>query len=457
MNVENTQMLSLAQKALGLVSVSLPHLSGLAHIVEISFAQQISTAGIFASGRLVINPDWFLTLNLQERVFVLAHELLHLALQTHERAVGSDPKLFNIAHDYIINDMLVKSLDQPVPAGGLEWEDASYLSAEVILQEIKKKQAGSQTISEHSWQKHSKKQPTEETNNSNSNLLDSNPLAKALKSALGKDSLKKNKILAHSSQPFEGHELDVLPDELEKEWFPSSDSSQLNSRKENIKKIAAEALSLGVWRETLENHFDQLLNYPSPGISPGEGRIMTEILKTSYRPPWELALQQWMENVAPGPRSYARASRRGGGRTDVVLAGRKREGWTIHIILDTSGSMSREFSRILGVIASFCESVNVGLVHVLQCDVEVTKDEMITPEELNNYFIDGLGGSDMSAAMLKLSEDPEVEAALVITDGCINYPEQPMPYNVLWVLTYEYSSFSPPYGQVIKLDGNNQE
>jgi predicted metal-dependent peptidase len=146
-----------------------------------------------------------------------------------------------------------------------------------------------------------------------------------------------------------------------------------------------------------------------------------------------------------------RASRRGGDRTDIVLAGRKREGWTLNIVLDTSGSMYDELARVLGAIASFCESVNVDSVRLLQCDVEVTEDAMVTPEQLNNYRITGLGGSDMSPAMLRLADDPEVEAVIVLTDGLIYYPPQAMPYNVLWVLTNCSGHFNPGYGQVIEL------
>jgi hypothetical protein len=42
--------------------------------------------GVFASGRLVVNPDFAARLNDRELVFVLAHEMLHLALRTHDRA-----------------------------------------------------------------------------------------------------------------------------------------------------------------------------------------------------------------------------------------------------------------------------------------------------------------------------------------------------------------------------------
>ena len=150
------------------------------------------------------------------------------------------------------------------------------------------------------------------------------------------------------------------------------------------------------------------------------------------------------------PATLPRASRRGADRTDVVLPGRRREGWTLHLILDTSGSMMGELRGILGTIASFCESVNVSSVRVLQCDVEVTKDEMVEVASLASFAVAGFGGSDMSPAMWRLAQDPEVESAIVITDGYIGYPETPMPYSVLWATTAPH--FRPLYGQVVPIE-----
>jgi hypothetical protein len=53
--------------------------------------------------------------------------------------------------------------------------------------------------------------------------------------------------------------------------------------------------------------------------------------------------------------------------------------------------------------------------------------------------------------MRHLAGDPEVEAVIVLTDGDIAYPGEPMPYAVLWALTSPNDYFKPPYGQVIEL------
>ena len=93
-------------RALRMVTVPLPHLAGLAAAVRINLDDRLPTMGIFASGRLVANPAFTARLSNDDLVFVLAHELLHLALRTHDRARGSGRLEFDYAHDYIINDML---------------------------------------------------------------------------------------------------------------------------------------------------------------------------------------------------------------------------------------------------------------------------------------------------------------------------------------------------------------
>src|SRR5690606_5888276 len=106
----------------------------------------------------------------------------------------------------------------------------------------------------------------------------------------------------------------------------------------------------------------------TPG-EPERGESLMRAVHTAYQPPWQLALQRWMDAVAPAGQTYARASRRGADRDDgVVLCGRKREGWTLHIVLDTSGSMVDILPCVLGVIASFCDGAGVSEIHVLQCD-----------------------------------------------------------------------------------------
>jgi predicted metal-dependent peptidase len=402
------------QTALRLVCASLPHLSGLASAVRLYLDRRVPTAGITRSGRLIVNPSWFAELDLSEAAFVMAHELLHLCLRTHERGVGTNGELFNWAHDYIINDMLVEELGHPVPARGLVHPGARHLSAEQMVQLIR----GGRVPGPRPVPRSDMTLALQEAG-----LLPPTP--------------------APNLSPGTG---DVLGPREERELFPDLDPEQEEAQERRIRTIAEKALTLGV----LGNKLNALEMRKTQPIQEDVAEGLMGVLRTYYRPPWEMALQQWLEAVAPGPRTFARPSRRAGDRGDVVLPGRRREGWTLHIVLDTSGSMVSEIPRMLGLIASFCEGVGVSQIHVLQCDERVTHDDWVDPEELARYPIAGGGGSDMSPALLHLANDPEVEAVLVLTDGAIDYPAEPPPYFVLWALT-EDSSFDPGYGQVLVL------
>jgi predicted metal-dependent peptidase len=238
---------------------------------------------------------------------------------------------------------------------------------------------------------------------------------------------------------------DVLGEKLERELYPEDAAAQ-GAHAERMKALAAKALGLAAAMGRLRG---------LRGTDAGATRQMVSALRDVYRPPWELALQRWLESVAPGERTFARPARRTAPQADVVLPGRRREGWILNVVLDTSGSMTAEIPRALGAIAGFCDAVAVDQVRLLQCDAAVTSDETLSPPEIAEREIAGYGGSDLSPAMLRLADDPGVRVAVVITDGDIAYPQEPMPYNVLWVLPVrDAARFHPPYGRVVAMDAH---
>jgi len=394
---------------------SLPHLSGVANIIRIVVDSRIATAGITAAGKLLVNPAWFNQLDLADATFVMAHEMLHLCLESHDRGVGTEHEVFNWAHDYIINDMLAEEFGRRPPRGGLEYAGARDLSAEKIVTMMRGGQIPSPA-----------------------------PVPRSTMRAALEDA----GLLPESRRDLGPGTGDVISLQEEHELFPDADPSVESQTRQRVRAAAAKALSLA----KLKGRLDEIEAMPTvPASLPRDQTAVANAMRGLYAPPWELALQHWMEAMAPGPRSYARPSRRDAGHSDAVLAGRTRVGWTLHVVLDTSGSMQREITRVLGLIAAFCESVGVGQVHIVQCDERVTRDEWIEPEELRSYTVQGFGGSDMSPAMLALAGDPEVEAVIVITDGAIIFPDEPVPYEVLWAVTDAATAetWRPAYGQVL--------
>jgi predicted metal-dependent peptidase len=399
------------RRGLKLVTVPMPYLAGLAAAVRVAMDERVPTMGVFASGRMVANTGFTAKLNDSELIFVLAHELLHLALRTHDRARGSHHLEFNYAHDYIINDILRHELGfTKVPAGGLDMPGAKEKGAEEIVLEMRR-----------NAQMQSKSQVFDGQQTTIGRVLG----GKGGKSGDG-----------------EQQAGDVLDEKREREMFPEG-AEQQQADAEKMREAAAKALALAKAIGAMKG---------MRGMGGGGDAQMVSALRGLYRTPWEVALQRWLESVAPGERTFARPSRRGADRDDLVMPGRKREGWMLNIVLDTSGSMDGEIPRALGAIADFGDAMAVDQVRLLQCDTEVTGDEMLSPMELSTYQVKGYGGSDLTPAMDRLAEDPAVRAAIVITDGEIAFPPEPTPYQVLWVLTPGASTaFQPGYGRVVMM------
>ncbi|MCE9567770.1 MAG: VWA-like domain-containing protein [Planctomycetes bacterium] len=425
-----------ATRALRLVSANLPHLSGLCHSVRIKVTPKYPVAAIGATGLMLVNPRVFSETPLPDLVFVVAHELMHLALDTFGRGGSSDPYLVNIAHDYVINDILSVELGRVVPLGGLVRHGARQESLETLVTELARN--GTSGKPSGCWSIERKKKPKKQ---------------KSPKSAMT-EALEKAGLLPPEPEEPDGDDAesdypdgDTLSNEEEAELEPHMGPKERGAVRERIRREAVRAVSLKELRDQIEKHNG---TSHGQGGDAGASETLMEAITTAYQPPWQLALQHWLDAVTPGPRSFARPSRRGADRSDgVILPGRKREGWALHVVMDTSGSMVSTLPHILGLLASFCEGAGVNQVHILQCDMGVTADEWLDPAELAAYKITGFGGSDMSPAMDALAEDAEVHAVLVLTDGYISYPAEEPPYAVLWGLVDGYSSFHPPYGTVV--------
>ncbi len=429
--------LTKARRGLKLVSASLPHLAGLAHSVRLRVDPRYPVAAIGATGLLLINPEVFATAPMPDLVFVLAHELLHLALDTFSRRGDAEPKMVNVAHDYIINDILTTELGRPVPLNGLVRPGARRESLEQLTAELAR-QGGKGTAC---WQGTVRRSGSSQGSS-----------RRQVGKSKMQEELEKAGLLAAATpteepepEPTTYPDHDLLSAEEEAALEPNTTPTQRRQLVDRMRQESRRAVNLHELRRAAQQAGK---GQGQGAANDNVGEAFMDAILTAYTPPWQLALQHWLDSVAPGPRTYARPSRRGAG-ADVPLPGRTREGWTLHVVLDTSGSMVDTLPHILGLLASFCDAASVATLHVLQCDVGVTADAWLEPEQLAHYQVAGFGGSDMSPAMLHLAEDPDVAAVLVLTDGYIDFPAVEPPYAVLWGLVDGSTYFEPPYGAVV--------
>jgi len=445
--------MTMSHTALRLVGAELPFLAGLAQTVDLRLDYRVMTAAVTRSGLILVNPDWVPDLALDDLLFVMAHELMHLALKHHDRSSPDvDPWTLNCIEEYIINDMLAHDLDRRPPEFALWFEGARKMSSESVLLELRRRGVETRrpcwSVEPVVWLESDG--PVPQTEHPDPTIFPGFPdtaLARELSKAGLLEEAEPEETLESSQLPF-----DLVPIELEAEWFPESESARkqrsamVRLSAERVLPLASLLSAVGMGRTGSRK------GSVFAGSSPSDFEAMVEACQTKYRPPWEQALQSWMEQMGPGTRSWSRPSRRGspGG---VVLPGRSRIGWTLNIILDSSGSMWTLLTYLLGCLSQFCEAANVESVRIVQCDTRVTVDERVDPYQLASYRVSGFGGTDLTAAFERLEEDPEVVCALVITDGGLwRIPREPS-YDVLWAVLGGFSwTRKPDYGRIIEVD-----
>ncbi len=93
--------------------------------------------------RLFVNPLFADKLSWHQKIFVLIHEIMHCVLLHMERLKGRDPKVFNVAGDFEINDLIVDTIDSfdakfVEEMGGLYDEQYLNWNVEKIYEEVKK-------------------------------------------------------------------------------------------------------------------------------------------------------------------------------------------------------------------------------------------------------------------------------------------------------------------------------
>ena len=100
------------------------------------FTEDIPTAGTNGE-KLLINPTFFLKCTAEQRVGLLAHEVMHCVYMHVIRLNERDPFLWNVAGDYVIN-LVVTDAGMILPEGGLLDEKYRDMTADEIYTTLQK-------------------------------------------------------------------------------------------------------------------------------------------------------------------------------------------------------------------------------------------------------------------------------------------------------------------------------
>lgn len=371
----------------------------LMQLMRIREATVIPTAGTDGFN-LFINPHWFGKLTIDERVFVIAHEVLHVVYQHpdrgevyKQRGIGPDlkaynPRKMNIAEDYIINSTLIEGGLKHMPHGG--WYNPQY---------------------DHTW------------------------LADDLYCKLPDDIADDTPDTWDEHMPPGDKEGDQDGDGS-KDASPGISRPSIADIQRALKSAEVSAKAQGKLPANLQRLVDSICE---PQVI-WRDQIRMDVSTVAGRDSatW---VRPNRKRMALPPHVYmpGTAAHRAG-----VLVGYG----------DSSGSVQdAEWGCYFGELGAIMEEVNPEAFYIGSCDTEATEPFLVTSaEEVREFRPVGGGGTNMPAIFDKLKEaDIWPDALIVLTDGYTPWGSPP-PYEVIWVITTPH--IEAPYGRTIHIAVN---
>lgn len=287
-----------------------PFFASLLLRMQVEFSGRIPTAGVYVKERihLIINPEFFNELTLQERIAVVIHECYHCINNHFVRYKNNNKKLFNIAADIAINQY-IQNIPQTLMINGQKGKTATIEN--MALEGIK---------------------------------LDPRETAEYYYKRLYQE-VKKNKMKESgdgSPQPIDDHDI----------WEEGFTSEEV------VKQVLAQNVNKAV-EDTKKR---------SIGKIPSEVLLSIDRLNRSIVD-WKNVLRRFVSNSAEIYKVETRSRRNR--RYGLLYPGDKTECKTnITAIIDTSGSMSPEqLSEIQGELMAM--TANQIEVTLIQCDAKV--------------------------------------------------------------------------------------
>ena len=354
---------------------------------------------------LFYNPSAVASLKHAELVFVLAHEVMHPALQHHTRRGSRDPRIWNMACDHSINPLLVEAGLFP-PVGILLDDRFRGMSAEQIyalLAQEEQERGGSDSQAQPS------SGPQEQTV-PGSPESDRRPVPKT-PGGFGQ--------VLDAPNPDTPH-IPATPDQLreqEREWRVAVQQAHQAARlagkcPAGVDRALESAEEASVdWREALR-------------------RCFSETLLVDYT---------WSR---PNRRFLA---------SGLYLPGPQKEGaGELAIAVDCSGSIeSRTLSLFAAEVSSLVEENHPQRVHVLYFDTEVQRADTFECGQPITLEPKGGGGTDFRPVFEYLaSQHIEPHAVIFLTDLCGAFLQQEPLWPVIWASTEKRQA---PFGATVYL------
>jgi len=354
----------------------------------------IKTAGVnFRNLKLnfYYNEDFIDSLNEKQVYFLVLHELFHLLFQHPKRGEGYNHKMANVAMDWIINEIILEKYNDIadfIPGGLLmdsnyegerifelvyEWLNNKYNKWESKFGKNLKNDLIKDTLSEEN-----------DCDNKQCEQNSENEERKKENEELGIDE-QTRRIFENNFPDFDEHFWDDISEEIKREIIKKH-VSDLKSRGRITSDIES------VLSRLIKKTSNDYLKYIKRSISFLKGFSKLKSIKKPNR-----------KNIQG-------------------LKGKNKYSNEINCILDTSGSMSGDFDKVLSEI--FKDDFYINLI---QCDTEVKSFIRIkNKNELKKIKIKGLGGTVLQPGIDFINSNSQLKRnnLVILTDGytdCLDF------------------------------------
>lgn len=367
--------------------------------------------------KLYINEEFFKSLTVKNRVFLIAHEILHCAFDHFTRVGSRDPQYWNMAADYAINQILVDdNIGEFIKIGLL---DSKYrgMTAEKIYEDLVKKGGKKQnSLDQHIYSEDPSAGKDKGNSSGDSKVITIDDMKKGGGSS-EEDSDKDDKGQSKSAK-----------EEMEK---------AMDDFKGAVIYAAAQAKMVGKLPANIETLIGTLLE---PKVN------------------WKQILRKTIQSLFKTDVSWESPRRRMLDRRCMLPNYKYDDTVDICVSIDTSGSitddMKKEFlSEIYGIVKYY-----KNFKMKIWCfDTEVSglqEFDFTNADKIKNYKMTGGGGTDIACNFEFMKQNKITPKEFIcFTDGYTHKWGDPRYCPTTWLI-HSNNNLKAPFGRVIeyKLD-----
>ena len=322
---------------------------------------------------LYFNTQFFNAMSNKEIEFVIAHEILHCVFDHLGRREDRDPMLYNIAADYIVNNLLVRDKIGKKPSIVDCYQDFKYegWQSEAVYDDLFKQaeQNGKEFLEQLGEMLDEHLDMDGEDDNGGDN---------------GEDKDTNGNNVSKKKPKFSKEEIKKIKDELKESMLSSAQTA-------------------------------------GAGNVPGEIQRMIKEL-TEPKMNWRELLRQQIQSTIKNDYTFSRPSRKGW-HTGAILPGMNfMDTIDIAVAIDMSGSIGDHQAKdFLGEVKGIMEEYKDYNIQLWTFDTSVYNEEQFTGDDgkdLLDYEIYGGGGTDFDANWTYMKEnDIQPKKFIMFTDG----------------------------------------